>query len=138
MDGCECFAPGATQSQCCATECPQNHSYDTDLTTATFYDCVAQGTFNITVAKDACGAYAGDSGLCDLGYTFTCTGPDGGVISDMVCSNAYTGSCACWAYDGTQKGHMHIGTASGTASLSQLPLPVDLRGPQLELRRSGT
>jgi hypothetical protein len=125
LDGCECSARGATQSQCCGTGCPQSHSYDTDLTTSTFYDCVAPGAFNSTVAKDACNAYAGpsDGGLCDIGFTFTCRGLDGGVISDMVCSNLYAGPCACWAYDGTQSGHMHIGSASGTASLANCLCP---------------
>lgn len=127
-DGCECTAPGATASQCCGTACPVQHDYDKDIVGATFYDCVATGTYNITVATDACAAYTGSSTQCDAMGTYYCDYPDGGLAGDMVCSDG-TGAqaCACWGYDGALQGHMFIGPGKASANPNncECPEPTD-------------
>ena len=118
LDGCECNAPGATSSQCCAGACPQQHHYDLDLLSSTFYDCVAQGAYNATVATDACGAFTGDVTQCDNGgFTFFCNYADGGVAGYMICSNGPTATaCDCWGYSGALQGLMSTGTGKGQAN----------------------
>jgi hypothetical protein len=113
-DGCECNVPGATASQCCSTQCPIAHNYDLDLATAvgTFYDCVAAGTYNITVATDACIAYTGDASKCVSGY-YCPSLPDGGGtdLGDQVCSSG-AANCDCWTYNGSIVGLVSISTTT--------------------------
>lgn len=124
-DGCECHAPGATASQCCAGgNCPIQHDYDEDVVGATFYDCVAAGAYNSTDAMDACEAYAG-VGQCDVMHSgYYCTYPDGGLAGDMVCSDG-TGApaCACWGYDGVMKGYLLIGPGTYGANENNCMCP---------------
>jgi hypothetical protein len=125
-DGCECRIPGGTVADCCSGACPVGHNYDQDITSGGFYDCVAAGTYNGTIAKDACAAFAGGAGSCS---DWTCTSyADGGLIADMVCSDGPGApACACWAYDGDLLGHMVIGpgTAATDVNNCQCPLPTD-------------
>jgi hypothetical protein len=124
LDGCECYAPGATA--CCQTECPLPHNYDEDTSPpALFYDCVAAGTYNSTLALDACAAFTGDKTQCDSTHTYTCSleGEDAG-ISDMVCSDGPNASaCDCWGYTGPLAGFMSTGTGKGFANCG-CPNPV--------------
>ena len=110
LDGCECDAPGATASQCCSSNCPQQHHYELKVVNNTvFYDCVPQGTFSEQSAMDACLAYAGTSGGCQNGYVCT-NEPDGGMAeSDSVCSS----SCWCWSYSGPLTGFLNPGDNLG-------------------------
>ena len=126
-DGCECHAPGATAMQCCAGgACPQKHDWDLNLINTTFYDCVPSATLNVSVAGDACAAYAGGANQCDQVYSqYYCTYPDGGLAGDMVCSDGPGApACTCWGYDGDIKGHMRIGPGKGTNNC-QCPAPTD-------------
>jgi hypothetical protein len=122
LDGCECNVTGAAAAPapaCCAGgSCPQLHHYDEDLLNSNFYDCVAAGAFNITVATDACTAFTGDATQCDNGgFVFYCDYPDGGLAGDMVCSNgAGATNCNCWGYNGAIKGWMSTGTGKGQAN----------------------
>jgi hypothetical protein len=110
-DGCECPTSGG--AGCCSGACPVQHDYDEDIIGATFYDCVAAGTYNETVAFDACTAYAGSTAACTTGYY--CTGPDGGTVGDMVCSDgASAPACTCFGYDGQLQGLMVVGPGKGT------------------------
>jgi hypothetical protein len=119
-DGCECHAPGASAAQCCAGACPIAHNYDEDLTDGAFYDCVAAGTYNGTLAKDACAAYAG-AGNCDA---YECDDADGGVISHLVCSDGPGAvACACWAYDGDLQGQMVVGPGTAAAGAGNCLCP---------------
>jgi hypothetical protein len=119
LDGCECYAPGTTA--CCQTECPLPHNYDEDTTPpATFYDCVAVGTYNATLALDACAAFTGDKSQCDYSGTYGCNvtlgGQDAGV-GDMVCSDGPSASaCNCWGYSGPLIGYMSTGSGTGSAA----------------------
>jgi hypothetical protein len=110
LDGCECkAAPGATQSACCGTGCPIAHDYNEDITGSTFYDCVAAGTYNETLAMDACIAFTGNASQCHSGY-FCAQLPDGGGSDqgDQVCSDGAS-TCDCWSYDLTLVGLVSLG-----------------------------
>jgi hypothetical protein len=126
-DGCECAVPNAASvPKCCATACPIAHTYDaTKGAAATFYDCVAQGTYNAQVAMDACLAYAG-AGQCNVAGTYHCVGPDGGGnTADLVCSDG-TGApaCTCFGYDNAVQGLFHVGAGTG-AKNCDCPLSTD-------------
>jgi hypothetical protein len=112
-DGCECKA--AVGAACCSGSCPVAHNYDEDVIGSTFYDCVAAGTYNQTDALDACNASVGTAGQCSAGYY--CTGPDGGMVGDMVCSDgAGASACTCWGYDGVLVGLLFAGPGKGMAN----------------------
>jgi hypothetical protein len=116
-DGCECNVTAvAAAPACCGTGCPTEHNYDENVSGAKFYDCVTSGTYNVTLATDACTAFAGgDSSQCDFNYTFGCTFPDGGQAGDMVCSDGpNAANCSCWGYDGALKGLMSSGSGKGS------------------------
>jgi hypothetical protein len=122
-DGCECHAPGApADTRCCSGGCPIAHNYDQDITIGTFYDCVAAGTYNGTLAMDACTAYAG-TGNCSA---WTCSSyQDGGLIADMVCSDGPTApACACWAFDGDIPGQMVVGPGTATVDSNNCQCPM--------------
>jgi hypothetical protein len=89
-DGCECNTPS-----CCGSSCATTHSNGIGQS---YYDCVAQGTFNSTQATEACGAYT--SSACS---TLSCTG--GG--SNLVACGTNNGACVCWDYSGSNVGHVH-------------------------------
>ena len=109
-DGCECPTGGG--AACCGQACPVQHNYDEDVIGATFYDCVAAGTYNQTDALDACNAAIGTAGQCSTGYY--CTGTDGGTGGDMVCSDgAGASACTCWGYDGVLVGLLFTGPGKG-------------------------
>jgi hypothetical protein len=127
LDGCECATPGVTNATCCSGACPIAHDYDEDIINTTFYDCVAASTYNLTVAMDACTAYAG-AGQCDVMGTYFCTLEDGGMAGDMVCSDgAGAAACACWGYDGLLLGQMVIGPGKAAANPNncECPEPTD-------------
>ncbi len=88
-DGCECNTPS-----CCGSSCQTTHSNGIGQS---YYDCVAQGTYNSTQANEACTAYA--SGC----QTFSCTGPGSNMV---VCVTA-NGNCVCWNFSGSNVGHVH-------------------------------
>ena len=121
LDGCECNATGGTAApipQCCGSICPLTHHYDLDLVNSTFYDCVAEGAFNQTLAMDACTAFTGSAGQCNVGAApIGCTYLDGGNAGSIICSNG-TGapSCNCWGYSGDMEGWMSTGPGKGTAN----------------------
>jgi hypothetical protein len=99
---------------CCGSECPFAHNYDEDTSpAATFYDCVAVGTYNATLALDACAAFTGDKAQCDSMGSYYCELPnDGGLAGDMVCSDGPKATaCQCWGYSGVIAGE--LSTAAG-------------------------
>jgi hypothetical protein len=94
LDGCECAVPAG--SSCCGTRCPVQHNNGLGQT---FYDCVPFGTYNITLAMDACNVFAplGHGGICQGG---TC-GSDTGVW------NYQSADCAGWIFSGPDQGIVH-------------------------------
>jgi hypothetical protein len=118
-DGCECATPNApSPPSCCATACPVQHNYDQSAgASATFYDCVAQGTYNAQLAMDACLAYAG-AGQCNVAGSYHCAEPDGGGnLGDLVCSDGNGApSCICWGYDNSVQGFLYSGPGVGSVN----------------------
>jgi len=116
-NGCECAVPNATGTPaCCGTSCPTQHSYDVDIApTSDFYDCVAAGKYNQTLAMDACTAFTGDATQCDyMGAMWSCTYGDGGLAGYMVCADGpKIAKCQCWGYSDAVQGYMVVGTGNG-------------------------
>jgi hypothetical protein len=100
LDGCECPVPEVTTLPACCGQgiCPQKHHYNLDLLNSTFYDCVAEGTLNQTVAMDACIAFTGSASKCSAGYYCPTQADGGGDQGDQVCTTV-AANCQCWTYD---------------------------------------
>jgi hypothetical protein len=126
-NGCECPVPNASGTPaCCGASCPNAHSYDLDIApTSTFYDCVANATYNQTVALDACKAFTGNATQCDYnGAMWSCTYPDGGAAGSMVCADGpNVANCQCWGYSGALQGYMSNGTGNGQTSQNNCLCP---------------
>jgi hypothetical protein len=127
-DGCECHAPGATASQCCAGACPVSHV--TGLVgqtyypkSDTFYDCIPSGTYNIQLALDACGAYVTARGGGTEAANCAEFGPTDGGPPDSVCAitslncgsncTGFDNDCICWTISGTYEGQVFDPVAQG-------------------------
>jgi hypothetical protein len=112
-NGCECPYSGvSTAPACCADKCPTKHN--DGLTGQSyyppspyFYDCVAAGTMNSTLAQDACNAYVvGRGGAANYCQPF---GPADGGAPDSWCSASAQGAgfmsdCICWSFSGQWAG----------------------------------
>jgi hypothetical protein len=106
-DGCECATPGVANAKCCSSSCPIKHSYNTQVTGSTFYDCVPAGIINQTLAMDACAAFTGDPAQCSSG---ACINPvtDAGNGDMVVCADGpLSNDCMCWTYAGPNKGFVN-------------------------------
>lgn len=97
LDGCEC----ATPSCCAGGACAITHGNGIGNN---FYDCVALDTYNAVQATEACAAFTNNAGQCSS--NFFCTGADGGIVAQLVCSDTSPTACACWTYSGLAVGHV--------------------------------
>lgn len=115
LDGCECHSPGATQANCGSNGCcPVQHNNGLGQTNSTFYDCVVPGTYNSTLAKDACTSFVGQANASQC-QQFGCVAPDGGPTADNVwCSNGSATDCVCWDFTGPDVGSVHDQGAAGS------------------------
>jgi hypothetical protein len=119
LDGCECNVTGVTTApSCCGSGCPIEHNYDEDITSAHFYDCVAAGTYNVTLAMDACTAFTGNASQCQSGYYCPEFPDGGGDLGDQVCAITAT-TCQCWSYNGSLVGL--VSPSSGNPSQCYCP-----------------
>jgi hypothetical protein len=97
LDGCECATP-----VCCNSKCAVQHDDGLGTGNTIFYDCEPTGTYDQTLAMDACKQFTGDVSQCTTG---SCTAPDGGPSNDLaVCSSSSPTDCVCWTYSGMDMG----------------------------------
>lgn len=118
-DGCECTYTGTTAPACCSDTCPIQHNNGLNLGTSKFYDCVASGTYNATLAMDACKAFTGNASQCSSGQ---CLAADGGSDGDyVVCATGSSSNCVCWTYQGPDIGYFHDpGLPAGSGDMNCL------------------
>ena len=97
-DGCECATPGC----CNGGQCQTTHSNGIGKT---FFDCQARGTYDVTQAKEACEAYAGN-GQCSPSQLCCLLGVAGVCVGNTAMSvcGAVQGQCFCWQYAGNLPG----------------------------------
>lgn len=109
LDGCECHSPGATPANCGSNGCcPVQHNNGLGMSNSTFYDCVVGGTYNSTLAKDACISYVGTANASECAQYNTMGCDDSGTYDLAWCSGMGGASdCICWFYSGPDTGKIY-------------------------------
>jgi len=113
-DGCECAYSGVTTAPtCCADQCPIKHTdglvgQSYYPASPFFYDCVAAGTMNSTLAQDACNSYVvARGGAANYCQPFAASAD--AAAPDSWCSatsptTGFLGDCICWSFSGQWAG----------------------------------
>jgi len=113
-DGCACTYTGVTTApQCCADKCPSQHTdgligQSYYPSSPYFYDCVAPGTMNSTLAQDACNSYVvargGAANYCQpFAASADAAAPDSWCAATSATAG-FMGDCICWTFSGQYQG----------------------------------
>jgi hypothetical protein len=98
-NGCECAG-----NKCCASgACQVKHD---DGVGQSFFDCVAQNTYDLAQASAACAAFTGDPTQCHDNATCAANG------TNAVCSDGSSQACDCWVYAGSSAGRVRTSSSS--------------------------
>jgi hypothetical protein len=90
----------------------------------TFYDCIAQGVYDINQASAACLAFTSNAQYCMPGGFYTCTDANDAGLGDMLCSDTSPTACDCWGFTGAIAGHVSHEAAG--ANNCACPYPTTL------------